>query len=466
MASLTMSSLTADENGAKEFFGMVYEEIKRLNASSEGEFPLRYIRIVHPKKKLEKEKTVPRLRRTRHSSSPQHTKSTYCYGRKFKSGNVVLSEGELSTFEADAIINILPNHLHFPSDNSVCDMILLAAGSAVQDELRRRTRNSTRTYPGSIFTTSAGLIRNVRRILHIIPASTDDPGLQFSLEQCLEFVKSLSFGNVLFPIAATMSLEVTLRQFLNLILIAAENCNLYDSVPLEIVVLVERKSDFDDLKPLLKEAMVTANDGYVPDPSHHHSSDDEFTKVSHVNEEVAYVSQLETPTATIMSLRDQKRTAGKNDKEAQISIPATKRDEDRILLRFVGLQPAVQDAISEVGNFIERNKAAEVIEISTDGLQFRQERLKDLGRLSSIYHVLILLQSSKIKVEGIKNNVRECQNEIIRLLDKYEKNEDAIIQPLEDANKNNEHVFNEGRSNVSNDATITNIPKDRLDSSE
>jgi hypothetical protein len=219
-----------------------------------------------------------------------------------------------------------------------------------------------------------------------------------------------------------MSVEISLRHLIELILVATQNCSNCDSVPLEIVILVERVAEFDNLKSLFKDVVVAPDEFAVHHVSALQSSDDKSTNVSHVDNDDVVFSQ-ETPNA---SIEHQNRTAGiSKSAEAQISIPATKRAEDKMLLRFVGFSKAVYDSISEVSNFVDRNKATESIEISTDGLQFRQEYLKDLDRLSSIYHVLINLRRREITVEGIKNNVHECQREVIRLLHKYERNNNA-----------------------------------------
>ena len=464
IASLAISSFTADENKVKEFFEIVHQEMEQLNASNQVQYPLRFIHIVYQKQRpLMKQTTAQPLRQVRQSFRPQHTKMRYYYGRKFKSCNVALSEGELSTFKADAMINILTNHVHLSSDINVCNKLLQAAGSAVQDELKRHTRHN---HPGSITLTSSGSIKNVGQILHIFPESTGCLDLQSSLEQCLGFAKSLSLGNIVFPVAAAMYLEISLGDLLELILAATENCSIYDSVPLDITVLVKQKSEFNNLKSFFDEIVVPADDGHVDEANLlQNTDDDDSTMTSHADDDDVLVNQ-EAETTSIMPLKDQNQTAGilKSKKDAQISIPATKRDEDQISLRFVGFQPAVYQAMSEISNFIKENKATESFCISTDGLQFRQDQFKDLDRLSSIYHVLILLQNRKITVEGIAKNVFACQREIIRLLNKYERNKEEVSQPLGDVAKKNEQVGSKVCNVVGNNASITNISNDHLDS--
>ena len=439
--------------------------MEQLNASSLVQYPLRFIHVVYQKQRpLMKQTTAQPLRQVRQSFRLQHKITKYYHGKKFKSCYVALREGELSTFRADAIINILPSHVHLSSDINACNEILQAAGSAVQDELKRHTRHS---HPGLITLTSSGSIKNIGQILHISPESTDRPGLQSSFEQCLDFVRSLSLSNIVFPVAATMSLQVSLGDLLELFLAATENCSIYDLVPLDITVLVKQKSEFNNLKSFFDEIMVPADDGHVDEASLQLNTDENSTMTSHADDGDVLVRQ-ETGTTSIMSMKDQNQTAGilKSKKEAQISIPATKRDEDKISLRFVGFEPAVCQAMSEVSNFIKENKATESFSISTDGLHFRQEQFKDLDRLSSIYHVLILLQNRKITVEGIAKNVLACQREIIRLLNKYERNKEEVSQPLGDVNKKDDQVGSEVCNVVGNNSKNTNIPSNRLDSGE
>jgi len=336
----------------------------------------------------------------------------------------------------------------------MCDTILHAAGSAVRDELKRHTQSN---HPGSIFRTSAGSITNVRHILHIIPTSTDSPGLQSSLEQLLDFVKSLSLSSVLFPIAATMSLKVSPSDLLKRILRATENCGIYDSIPLKIVVLVGRISEFDNLKSLFNDVVSVTNDVHVHDSRRLQDSDDKSTIASCVDDDDVF--SQETPSPSPMS-KNQTAGISKSDKDAQISIPATKRNEDKISLHFVGFQPAVNNSVSDVSNFVERNKGTKRIEIRTDGLQLCQQHLEELDNLFSIYHVLINLRKHEITVEGIKNNVLECQREIIRLQNKYESNENKIGQPIEEINEKKNFEAIEVRSDIDEDAISNKIGKD------
>ena len=455
-----MSCFRADENTAKEIFEIVCEEVERLHESNPVQYPLRNIQIVYLKRRhLEKQKTAPPFRRNP-SLVAQCTRNEYAYSRRFGSVSVVLKEGEITTCKADAIINILPNRLQVPSDNSVCETILKATRQTVQANLNRHTRsNHTR----SIFTTNAESIKNVEKILHIIPESTGGPDLQSSLEQCLDFVKTLSLSNVLIPVAETMSLEVSLSCLVKLILAAAENCSIHGSViTLEIAVLVER-SEFDNLKLLFDKVPITADP--LQDTSGRRHMDDISIVASDDNDGDAFVNQ-KIANPLVVSPSYGPKGISETGKEAHINISANKRDEDEILLHVVGLQPDVSESISEVTDFVDQNKATKSIQISNDGSQFCQRHIKDLEQFSCVYHVMMYLQTGEITIEGITKNVLDCYDEIIRFLAKYERNKEEIKRPPEEFIKGNRFSSDEVRSDVDNTAVVTNICKDRGDTGE
>ncbi len=153
----------------------------------------------------------------------------------------------------------------------------------------------------------------------------------------------------------------------------------------------------------------------------------------------------------------------KISKESQINIPASKRDEDKILLHFVGIQPDVSESISDVIDFVDRNKAAKSIQISKDALQFCQKHTKELELFSCIYHVSIYSRNLEITVEGITKNVFECWEKITCLLSKYERNKEEIKRPPDEVNMEDTISTDEMPSDVDNNAIVVNISKDRDD---
>ena len=416
--SLAMTCFGADKEGytSQEVLEIVREELKVLDATMSDQISLESIHVVSNKlmKKLRHSATSlsshpkSKTRERGHSSPMQVTPTSkrqdmFC-SESFESVDVVLNIGEKTTQVADAMINILPSHPQRPSEDSVCHDILQACGESLQDVLNRHIRsNHTR----SIFTTPAcGSIKNVKNILHVTPASCDRQGLQASLEQCLDFAKTISARMILFPVAEDMSLDISLKSLVELLLEAAHNFSINNSEALEIVVLVSKKNEFDDLKLLFELPVIDGGTsaGLVDDNSD------------------VFVGQ-KTENSSVFSHNDDQNCIGKSDMEAKINIPLSKRREDKLLLQYVGLESGVNDSISEVMDFVDRHKAKKSIHIG-EGFKFRQKHIHDLKRFAFIYHVEIdFVTPYEITIEGVKDNVFECHEKIADLLNKYDKDE-------------------------------------------
>jgi hypothetical protein len=500
--SLAISSFEAHQHGytAEDVFEIVIEEVERVydNVSNPVQCSLEHVQVVYLKRKRLSRWHSMSFRvpgrssfrvpgrssfRARSRSSfraqpdvtqPQAasvtpTRRKMSCTSKFGSVSVVLKEGEVTTYEADAIINILPNHLQRSSYSNVCETIIHAGGQSVQDELTRHTRSK---HLHSIFRTPAGSIENVKEIFNIIPELPDEPGLRSSLEQCFDFVKALSFGNVLFPVAEIMALDISLNCLVQLILDTAKNFSIDSLVTLEIVVLVAHQGEFDVLKSLFEERSVATrstsliNADHVPDTSDLHDVDDVSIVTSHVNEDEVFLSQ-KIDTATVGSPNDGPNGISNHREESQINIPANEGDEDKILLRFVGFRSAVIDSISEVMDFVDHNKAKHSIQVLEESFKFLRKHRKDLiENLASIYHVLITLGPHEITVEGVKDNVFECHKKITDILNKYPKIDDEIKRLLEESNKENKLDDDKDRNDVDSSDNHTNISKDHVHSGE
>ncbi|CAB4028225.1 Hypothetical predicted protein, partial [Paramuricea clavata] len=500
--SLAMSSFGAHQHGytAEDVYEIVMEEVERVynNVSNPVQCSLEHVQVVYLKRKrLSRWHSMSFRARSRSSFRARSRssfrvpgRSSFCASKssfraqpdvarpqaaavtptkrkisctsKFGSVSVVLKEGEVTTYEADAIINILPNHLQRSSCNNVCETIIQAGGKSVQDELSRYTRSK---HLRSILRTSAGSIENVKEIFNIIPELPDEPGLRSSLEQCFDFVKALSFGNVLFPVAEIMALDISLNCLVQLILDTAKNFSIDSLVTLEIVVLVAQRSEFDVLKSLFEERSVAIrstsliNADHVPDINDLRDVDDVSIVTSHVNEDEVFLSQ-EVQAASAGSPNDgpDGRPISNHREKSQINLPGNERDKDKILLRFVGFCSAVNNSVSEVMDFVERNKAKQNIEVSKESFKFLQKHRKDLA---SIYHVVIDLRPHELTVEGFKDNVFECHKRITDLLNKNTKSQDEIKQ-LEESNKENKLDDDKDRNDVDSSDIITNISKDRV----
>lgn len=400
-----MTCFGADEQGytLQEVFKIVREELEVLDSTLSDEISLKRIHVVSNKmmKKPSRSTTSIRIQpkskiRKRGHSTPMQVTATSnrqdmsCSG-SLELGDVVLNIGEKTTQEADAIINILPSHPQRPSENSVCQDILQACDESLQDVLNRHIRsNHTR----SIFTTPAsGSIKNIKHILHITPASCDRQGLQASLEQCLDFAKTLSARKILFPVAQNMSLNVSLKSLVELLLEAARNFSTNNSEALKIVVLVSKSNEFDELKFLFELPLTSGAPG-----------------VDFVDDYGDVFVRQKAENSPVFSHNDDQNGIGKS--------------EDKLSLQFVGLESAVTDSISEVVAFVDRHKAKKSIHVSNEGFKFCQKHIHYFEHLAFIYHVQMNFATPcEITIEGVKDNVFECHETITDLLNKYDKDE-------------------------------------------
>ena len=411
-----MTCFGADEHGytMEEVFKILREELELLNVTKSNQLSLKRIHVVSNKVagKLGRAASLPPQSKPktmkRGHSTPAHAQVRATYkviscSTSFQSVHVALYNGEITTQDADAMINILPNHPQLASKNSVCPDILQACGESFKDEMSRHIRSNR---PRSIFTTSSGSIQNIKQILHIIPESSDPQALLSSLEHCLDFAKTLSAFKILIPVAEVMSLGISLKDLVNLILAAARRFSIDNSEALEVVILVRGRKVLDDLKSLFEH--TTTRD--VPSIDLTDDDDDVFA-----NQEVENSSP-------VFLHNDDTCGISKSNVETKINIPTYKRREDKLLLEFVGLESSIYDSISEVMDFVERHKAKKSIHVR-ESFKFRQNHIQELEHCAHMYHVQIILQPCEITIEGVIHNVFECHEKITDWFNKYDKDE-------------------------------------------
>ena len=436
-----MSSFGAEQLGytTKDIFKIVREEVERIDASNAVQSSLN-VQVIYPRKSSLKRRCTAQPQRLHRNHGPfrrikstplsairrkKRRKSCIC---RFGSVRVFLKEGRVTTYDADTIINILPNRS--ARENSVCKDILEAGGQTVKDEMKQHAWENR---PGLLFWTAAGGIKNVKRILHVHPESSDASDLQSSFERCLDLSKTLPFSSLSIPVAETMSPKVTLKTLVELILDAAKNFSTQDFETLEIIVVVAQTSEFNNLKTLFKKelrnvaAKSTSTTGVV-------YVQGTRGQLSNVDDDDVFLSQ-EAETA-----RDASPIHGGKSVTEEgpwpVTIPESERPEDKIVLHFVGEQSAIDDSKSAVENFVASKKGETVIE-KPNIFKFYQRHETKLRERSSIYHVRIHLESCKITVEGVKDNVYECCLEIERLFSKFGWRGEDIKRTLEESAEKN-----------------------------
>ena len=440
VASLVVTSFGAAQHGysANEFFDIVCNEIQQLDIRHHHQCLLKRVALVHTNgMRKERNRTIPSLHSRRRSlqsrrhSTPAHVDTStkendYCIG-KFEWVNVVLKSGDVTSYEADAIINILFNSSQSTSDSSICEDILKVAGQAVQEELTHTRSN----HNYSIFTTTAGGIHNVNEIIHVIPASSDCQGLQSSLEHCFDFVKRGLHSKILFPVAEIMSLNVSMEDLVNLILVAAENVSTAGSENLAIVVLTSQRKECSHLKSLVRrqtQSVSTPSARLTSNAYDACKKSDSVTFVSSCDgddDELFSTQGAESSTDVCPNDRSSPHGIYQYDKHYQMRVPRSKRKEDKITLGFVGFQSNVDESVSLVTDFLDTNKAEKSITFLKNNFNFRDEIIQHLETFASIYHVAIYLQYCKLSIEGVKDNVFDCANSITDVLAKYEINEQS-----------------------------------------
>ena len=467
-----MSSFGAEQLGytTKDIFKILREEVERIDVSNPVQSSLN-VHVIYPRKSSLKRRGTAQPQRlhrnqgrfSRINSTPlsavrRKKKKKSCISR-FGSVRVFLKEGGVTTYKADSIINILLNHP--AGENSVCKDILEAGGQTVKDEVKL---HAWKNRPGLLFWTAAGGIKNVKRILHVYPESSDAPGLQSSFERCLEVSKTLSIRSrsVSIPVAETMLPNVTLKTLVELILVAAKNFSNQDFETLEIIVVVAQTSEFNNLKTLFKKELrnVAAKSTSTTGVVHVQGT---RGQLSNVDDDDVFLSQEEETARGASPIQGGKSVT--EEGPWPVTIPESERPEDKIVLHVVGEQSAVDDYKSEVENFIDRSKAERVIR-KPNIFKFYQRHEKDLRYLSSIFHVKIYLESCKITVEGVNDNVYDCCVKIEKLFSKYGWRGEDIKRTLEESAEKNGLGSYEFHEDIDRNDTLNNIPKERVNSEE
>ena len=173
----------------------------------------------------------------------------------FQNVSIVLKKGNITEQDGDVIINLLPRTLKLVDGGGVCNSVLKAGGQIIQQELDTFAA-SMNVSPGcKIIYTSAGSIRNLKKILHFLPRNYDFTNLQDDVESCLLSAQQHSFHHVLIPAIGTAKLNMKPNQSAELILNATKNFST-TNYPLTLYIVIFEEKMFPVFEKAINETVA------------------------------------------------------------------------------------------------------------------------------------------------------------------------------------------------------------------
>ncbi len=166
---------------------------------------------------------------------------------------IVLKKGDITKRGGDAIINVLPDSLKLVDGGGVCKSILKCGGDTVQLEIDKISKAGKIT-PGTRFHTTAGLIRNVKNLIHFVPTSKFEVlALQGDIEECLRSAGKRSFHSILIAAIGTANIGLSPRNSAEIILNAAGNFSMTSNHHVTLTIVVYQQEMLPSFKMVLEE---------------------------------------------------------------------------------------------------------------------------------------------------------------------------------------------------------------------
>ncbi len=169
---------------------------------------------------------------------------------------VVLEKGDITKHGGDVIINVLPISAQLTDGGGVCKSILKCGGNTVQQEIDR-IRKVVKNVPGTAFHTSAGSIKNIKSLIHIVPSKVQVSALQGDIERCLRLAQSHSLHSVLIPAIGTASIGLSPRNSAEIILNAAGNFSMTSTHHETLTIVIYQEEMLPSFKMVLEEKKKT-----------------------------------------------------------------------------------------------------------------------------------------------------------------------------------------------------------------
>ena len=273
--------------------------------------------------------------------------------------------------------------LKLSSGGGVSKSILKVGGAAIQRELDTSRKPGSK---GSVLFTSAGLMKNVKGILHFVPNSTDIPGITASIEQCLHEASNRSLKRVSIPAIGTASLKITPKSSAELILNAAKSFSKMD-YQLEINIVVYQKTMVRDFEAVLRESAEGRR-----------KSDE--------------IESLDRRLS--VSTNQSSQAPSSSDQVTTMMI----WDSNEVMeLRFVAADHRlIDESIEKVKKFIDRRVMRKELTLLNINEKVKNN-LPEIKKLGREYHVSIENSSSDVvSILGLKEDVPECVSRLKSLM--------------------------------------------------
>lgn len=356
----------------KHVFKILKEEVEKMSSSHSSQLSVQDIRVIVFSGQKES-----RFIQSVSSPSLQLLPLTNKPALRFGSVSINLSEGDVTQHPADVILNVIHRNVQLSSGGGVSKSILRAGGPRIQRELDTLSKQLP---TGSLFSTSGGLMKNVKSVLHFVPNSTDIPGITASIEQCLRETRNRSLKRISIPAIGTASFNITPKNSAELILNAARNFSKMD-YELEIDIVVFQNAMMSDFKAVVQESAK---------------------------------ENLKAAESLPRRLSDSTKIPSSSD---QVTTMMIGDSNEVVELLFVAAAPQhIDESIEKVNKFIERSVTRKELKLLNINEKVKKN-LPEIQKLARDNKVLIDNSSpGVVSILGMKEDVSECVSRLRSLL--------------------------------------------------